>query len=188
MVFLMRRVVEEADNLEDATQLITSARRTVGVNYILADARVPRGIVLETTRRFVARFVDDDSTEHRVAYARPLPNAVVRADTAMDPTIRDRQLASSGNPSRPGLEPPAGSAYETRYLGQVAGLRAFHGRLTPTAAQEIAQAVAPGSNVQSVIFAWPDLWVANARGLTSAATTPYHHLSAEALFERLADQ
>jgi hypothetical protein len=183
MVFLMRRVLEEAGNVEEAARLIREANRTVGVNYVVADAKAKRALVIETTRRHVRIFEADDPAEHRVSYARPMADAVFRADAAMDPAIRDRQLASHGEPARPGLEPPGGSAYDVRYLGQAAGLHASFGRLDPIAAQAIARAIAPDSNVQSVVMAWPDLWVANARGTTPAAQTTYHHLDLEWLFK-----
>ncbi|MBI4003514.1 MAG: hypothetical protein HY353_00665 [Candidatus Omnitrophica bacterium] len=181
MVFLMRRVLEEADTLEEAATLIRQARRTVGVNYVMADAKARAGIILETTHREARVFEADDPAEHAVAYARPMPDAVFRADTAMDPRIRNRQLASHGDPRRPGLEPPSGSAYEVRYLGQAAGLEASLGYLDPVAAQEIAKTVAPNSNVQSVVFAWPEVWVANASGTTPAAQRPYLQLDAQTL-------
>ena len=183
MAFLMRRVLEEAGTLDEAVALILEAKRTVGVNYVVAEARTPRGVVIETTRRHVRVFEADDAAEHGVSYARPVADAVFRADTAMDPVIRDRQQASGGDPRRPGLEDPAGSsAYDVRYLGQAAGLLASMGHLTATSAQAIARAVAPSSNVQSVIFAWPELWVANAHGLTPAAQATYHRLDLQRLF------
>ena len=176
MAFLMRRVLEEAEDVEEAARTIREARRTVGVNYVVADAKANRALVLETTRRRVRVFEADDAAEHRVPYARPMPDAVFRADTAIDPAIRGRQLASSGDPRWPGLEQPGGSAYETRYLGQAAGLAAHFGGLDVAHAQAIARAVAPDSNIQSVVFAWPEAWVANADGLTPAARTSYHRL------------
>ena len=184
MVFLMRQVLEEADDVEEAARLIRGATRTVGVNYVVADAKAKRALAIETTHRQIRVFKADDPAEHRVSYARPMAEAVFRADVAMDPAIRDRQLASHGEPSRPGLEPPGGSAYDVRYLGQAAGLHEYFGRLDPATTQAVARAVAPDSNVQSVIFAWPDLWVANARGTTPAARTTYHRLNVERLFSR----
>ncbi|MDP3703569.1 MAG: C45 family peptidase [Candidatus Omnitrophota bacterium] len=181
MVFVMRRVLEEAGTLEKATDLIRTARRTVGVNYVIADAKARSGLVIETTHRDVRVFAADDPAEHAVVYARPMSDAVFRADTAIDPGIRDRQLASHGDPRRPGLEPPSGSAYEVRYLGQATGLHASFGQLDPLAAQAIAKSIAPSSNVQSVVFAWPELWVANAQRTTPAAQTPYHRLNAQRL-------
>jgi hypothetical protein len=181
MVFLMRRTMEEARDLDQAAGIIRDARRTVGVNYVVADAKIPRGTALETTRHHYRRFDDDDPTERMVDYARPLKDAVCRADTAIDPVIRERQLASRGNPGRPGLEPPEGSAYTVRYLGQAKGLEERRGRLNVESAKDIARAVAPDSNIQSVIVAWPEAWVANADGMTRAAHTPYHRLDLEAL-------
>jgi len=181
MAFVMRRVLEEADTLKAAAGLIRSARRTVGVNYVIADAKARSGIVVETTPRDLRIFGADDPAEHAVSYARPMPDAVFRADTAMDPGIRDRQLASHGDPRRPGLEPPSGSAYEVRYLGQATGLEASFAHLDPIAAQEIAKTVAPDSNVQSVVFAWPEVWVANAQGTIPAAQRPYLNLDAQTL-------
>lgn len=177
MVFLMRRVLEESGDLGRAEALVLGATRTIGANYVIADAKARRAIVLETTRRHARKFEADDAAEHRVDYARPMADAVFRADAAVDPIIRNEQLASHGDPKRPGLEDPTGSsAYDVRYLGQAAGLSAYYGALDSEKAKRIAQAVAPVSNVQSVVFAWPDAWVANADGTTPAARTVYHHL------------
>lgn len=183
MVFLLRRVLEETGDLDAAVRLVQTAPRTVGINYVFAAAGVPRAVAIESTRRRVAVFGPDDAAEHSVAYARPLADVVFRADTAMDPVIRDKQRASHGNPRRPGPEPPGGSAYETRYVGQATRLTAAFGRVDVAAAQAIARAVAPDSNVQSVIFAWPDMWVANAQGTVPAARGAYTQLSAEALLQ-----
>lgn len=182
MVFLMRKVLEESQGLDRAIQIIREARRTVGVNYVMADATVRRAVAVETTSRAVAVFDADDPKEQTVPYARPITDAVLRADTAMDPRIRDRQLASGGNPRKPGLEPPTGSAYQVRYLGQAAEILAHYGRIDAEIGKQIAKAVAPTSNVQSVVFAWPWMWVANAQGATRAAHTPYHRLDLQRLF------
>ncbi len=179
MAFLMRRVLEEADDVDEAIRIIWEAPRTVGVNYVVADAKAKRAVVIETTRSRVAVFEANDLKERSVSYARPLPDTVFRADTAVDPAIRDRQIASGGNPRSPGLEPPTGSAYEIRYLGQAAGILARYGTIDADMAKEIAKTVAPSSNVQSVVFAWPNLWVANADGSTPAAQTTYRRFDLE---------
>jgi len=182
MVFLMRRILEESDTLEDAAALIREAPRTVGVNYVIADADARRAIAVETTHRYAEVFEADDPKEHGVVYARPMAHVVFRADAAIDPDIRAHQLASNGDPSRPGLEDPAGSsAYDVRYLGQAEGMRQRFGQLDEERVLEVVATVAPSSNVQSVVFAWPDLWVANAQGATRAAQTPYHRLRADEL-------
>ena len=184
MVFVMRRVLEESENLQQAEELVRNARRTVGVNYVVADANARRAVTMETTQQRLRVFEADDAAEHGVSYARPMADVVFRADTAIDPLIRERQLASQGNPRQPGLEEPAGSAYDIRYLGQAAGLQAYFGRLMPDTAQEIAQKIAPDSNIQSVVFAWPEAWVANAEGTIPAARTRYRHLNIEELLRK----
>ena len=182
MAFVMRRVLEGSGTLDEAEAIVHRARRTVGTNYVVADAKARRGMVLETTHQYVRRFEANDVAEHKVEYARPIVDAVFRADAAVDPVIRERQLASHGNPKQPGLESPAGSsAYDIRYLGQAAGILAHFGTLDGAAAQQIAKAIAPSSNVQSVIFAWPEVWVANAEGITPAAQTTYQHLNLKQL-------
>ncbi len=182
MTFVMRKALEEAGGLDEAIRVIQAAPRTVGVNYVVADAKVPRAVAIETTRQLVSVFGANDPRERAVSYARPIADCVFRADTAMDPQIRDRQLASDGKPSIPGLEPPGGSAYEVRYLGQAAGISAHYGRITVQVATQIAKTVAPSSNIQSVIVAWPEVWVANAQGTTPAARMTYHRLDLEQLF------
>ena len=183
MVFLMRKVLEESQDLDGAVRIIREAPRTVGVNYVVADAKAKRAVAVETTSKAAAVFDANDPKERSVAYARPIRNAVFRADTAMDRGIRDRQLASGGRPKQPGLEPPTGSAYEVRYLGQAAGIAAHYGHIDADVARRIAQKIAPDSNIQSVIFAWPRLWVANAHDTTRAALTAYHRLDLGRLFK-----
>ncbi len=182
MVFVLRDVLETAEELDQAAEVVRRAPRTVGVNYVFANARARRAIVLETTHRYVRVFEANDQAEHQISYARPMVDAVFRADTAVDPRIRNQQLASNGDPRRLGLEDPSGSsAYDVRYLAQAAGLQAHFGQLDVEQAREIARAIAPSSNVQSVIFAWPEVWIANADGLTPAAQTRYHKLDAQRL-------
>ncbi len=183
MVFVMRKILEEASGVEEAVRMIAEAPRTIGTNYVVADAKVPTALAIETTHRRVSAFAANDPKEQGVPYARPIADCVLRADAAVDPQIRDWQIASGGDPKRPGLEPPGGSAYDVRYLGQAEGLRARHGRLTPEDALAIAKQIAPSSNVQSVIFAWPTMWVANAQGTTPAARTPYHELDLQELLK-----
>ena len=182
MVFVMRQVLERASTLGEAVRIIQDAPRTVGANYVIADAKVPTALAVETTHRRVSAFEADDPKEQGVSYAAPLGDCVFRADTAVDPQIRDWQVASGGNPKTPGLEPPTGSAYAVRYLGQGEGLRQRYGRLDAAGAIAIAKTIAPDSNVQSVVFAWPIMWVANAQDTPPAAKTTYHELDLEDLF------
>jgi hypothetical protein len=45
----------------------------------------------------------------------------------------------------------------------------------------IAREIAPASNIQSVIYAFPDFWVANAKNGIPAAQTEYIHFNFEEL-------
>ncbi len=181
MAFLLRSVLEETDDLEKAVEIVRTAPRTGGYNYLFADAKLKRACVLESTRRQTAVFWADQEPE--VPYAVPVPNAIFRADWVLNPEVRQLQTASNGDPSKPGLESPVGStAYDVRYRGVGSLLLSFHGRVDPEIAMAIARAVAPPSNIQSVVFAYPELWVANARGRQPAALGRYQRVDLEELF------
>jgi len=182
MPFLLRRVLEESKDLDRAVQVIDAAPRTGGFNYLFADAKVPTAVVLETTRRYSRIFWADQEKAgpHRYFVA----NAIFRSDFALDLDVRDLQLACNGNPRKPGLESPEGaSAYEIRYLKQGKLLTAHHGAVTPEVAMEIARAIAPSSNIQSVVYRYPDLWVATAEDRTPAAQREYQRFDLKALLE-----
>ena len=49
---------------------------------------------------------------------------------------------------------------------------------------ELAQHIAPGSNVQSVVYGFPDFWVANAKEDKRAAESGYTHLNLKELLAR----
>lgn len=173
MPFLLRRVLAKADSLENAEQIVRENFRTRGYNYLFTDGRAKKAAVLETTQHHVAVFKDDDPEEKKVPYSFCLKDAVFRGDPALDPQIRDLQKASGGEPGKKGLETPVGSAYEIRYLKQGELLRDSFGKLNPDIARKIALEIAPGSNIQSVIYAYPEFWVANAEDSKRAAETEY---------------
>ncbi len=182
MPFLLRRVLEESDGLDKAVALVKEAHRTGGYNYLFADAQQKKAVALETTHSQCAVFWIDQ--EPKPLYALPVPNTIFRSDWSMDPAVRDRQRSSRGDPRKPGLESPEGSkAYDVRYRGQGLLLRQFHGRIDPEVAMAIARAIAPSSNVQSVVYAYPELWVANAVGRKPAAQGKYFRLDLKELFE-----
>lgn len=184
MPFLLRRVLEEAGDLETAVRLVQEAPRTGGFNYVFADAARRQAVALETTHRHCAVFWAGDEAAKGVSYAVPIPEVTVRADPALDPAVRAVQRASKGDPSTPELEPPAGKAYDVRYRQQAALIQEQYGQLDPDRMMAIARAIAPPSNVQSVVFAFPELWVANAEGTTPAAQRPYVRYDLTELFAR----
>lgn len=185
MAFVLRKILEDADNLDDVRRLMETTPRTRGYNYVFADAEAKQVMAVEATRSHVAVFGPDDPKERAVNYAAPVADAVFRGDTAFDPVIRDVQRASHGDPRRPGLESPAGdTAYEVRYKRQGELIQERFGQLDADAVRRIAQAVAPSSNVQSVVYAYPEVWVANAKGTDRAAHQPYHHLDLREYFKK----
>jgi predicted choloylglycine hydrolase len=182
MPLLLRRVLEEARDLDQAVSIVQNARRTIGCNYVFADAKEKRACAVETTAHHAAVFYENDPKEERSTYAQSLENGVLRADFAVDPAIRDLQTCAGGNPKKPGLEDPRGTgAYDRRYAGQAVFVREKYGLLDDALMVELARTVAPGSNVQSVIYSFPEFRVANARGKARAADAEYHTFNVEKL-------
>ncbi len=179
MPFLLKRLLEESGSLEEAAGIFKRSELTRGYNYVIADASAPGAMAVEATHRHLAFFRDQDPAESKVTYACPLENAVLRADTAMDPAIRNLQWASQGNPKKAGPEPPAGGAYEIRYKKQAELVQESYGKITPETVKQIAREIAPGSNIQSVIYTFPEFWVANAKEDEKAAESGYVEFSFE---------
>ena len=184
MPFLLRQVLEQSSDLDEAVRRVQEAPRTSGFNYLFADAKRRRAVALETTRSRCAVFWAGDEAAVGIPYAIPVPELLVRADPALDPGVREFQRCSKGEPAKAGLEPPGGSAYEIRYKQHTLLLRERYGQLDPQALMAVARAIAPPSNVQSIVFAYPELWVANARGATPAAQRPYRRYDLTELFSR----
>jgi hypothetical protein len=185
MPFILRRVLEEAGTSGEAARIVRAAKRTVGINYVFGDAGSKNACAVETTARLEAVFPANDPAEKGSAHALILEDSVMRSDFALDPRVRERQDCAGGDPSRKGLESPEGSgAYDKRYRAQADFVRDRFGSLDAPALMELARAVAPGSNVQSVIYQYPDFWVANARENLRAAESGYSRFNLKDLFGR----
>ncbi len=181
MPFLIKRILEEAGSVEEAAEILRKADRTRGYNYVIADAVRKEAAAIETTHNHIAVFHDSDEASSSVPYVYPVKNAVFRGDPALDPAVRDLQWASKGNPEKAGAEMPAGSAYEIRYLKHGQLVKEHYGEITPEIAMQIAREIAPGSNIQSVIYAFPEFWAANAEGDKRAADSEYKKFNFEEL-------
>ena len=160
MPFLLRRVLEESDNLEQAAKIIKMGPRTVGYNYLLADAKTREAVALETTRQHSALFRMEEG-------------CLVRSDYALDPVVRGLQTERA---------PEKTNAYTVRYRGQQELLERFRGKIDPEVAMAVARAIAPSSNIQSVIYAYPQIWVASAYRRRPAAQGTYLQVDLEDLF------
>ncbi|MCX8064383.1 MAG: C45 family autoproteolytic acyltransferase/hydrolase [Candidatus Hydrogenedentes bacterium] len=178
--FLLRRILEEASNLDEVTNIIKKARHTVGYNYVIADGDENRALVYETCANHVAIFKDNDPRE-TVEYAIPIENAVMRADEAMDQTIRALQTCANA----PNL-PYGSNSYDHRYKGMATRIKENYGRIDQKIALEILKAVAMVKvNLHSVLYCPTDLelWVAHAKGTEDAAKQTYVHYKMVELFD-----
>ena len=175
MPFLLKRILTEATSLKDSISLFEQTKRTQGFNYIIADALDKKAVAIESTHNHLSIFYDNDPQERSVNYSFPIANAVFRGDPAMDPNIRNLQWASNGNPDKPGIEFPSGEAYSTRYLKHGMLIQKNRGQIDPQIAKSIAREISPASNIQSVVYAFPDFWVANAKNDLRATDCHYHH-------------
>ncbi len=177
--FLLRRILEEASNLDEVTRIIKRARHTVGYNYVIADGKENRALAYETCANHVAIFKDNDPRE-TVEYAIPIENAVMRADEAMDPTIRSLQTCANA----PNL-PYGSNSYDHRYKGMATRIKENYGKIDQKIALEILKAVAMVNvNLHSVLYCPTDLelWVAHAKGTEDAAKQNYVYYDVKKLF------
>ena len=184
MPFVLRRVLAESDNLDKAVAIVQTAVRTGGYNYLFADAQAKKAVALETTHSRCAVFWVNKEPKNPLSVL--VENGMVRSEFALDPAVRDFQVTCRGNPSRFGVESPEGSgAYDIRYRGQGLLIRRFYGTMDPEVAMAIARAIAPRNNIQSVVYAYPQMWVANAEGRRSAADGTYQEIDLEGFLKEL---
>jgi hypothetical protein len=180
---LTRRVLEDAHNVDEAGSIIAKAHRTIGYNYVVADAKAATARAFETTANHCASFSDNDPGEKQAPYAIPIENAVFRADDAMDQGVRALQLCSNGYPQ----SPEGSESYDHRYKGIATDIKKNYGKIDEVIALEIVKTAAMRDiNLQSVLFDATDgvIWVANANGLEDAWKQPYARYDLKELFGR----
>jgi hypothetical protein len=151
MPLLLERVLADARTLDEAVALLASVPTTGGYNFLVGSARERRGAVVERTARRAAVFEvlaagPDPYAEN--PWFEALPGFDCRADTAADPAIRALQKCSRGE----GGTPAGSGAYERRYRAQVEAFRDLGRPLDLEALEAINRAVAPRSNLHSVIY------------------------------------
>jgi hypothetical protein len=184
-----RKLLSEGMNCEDGIRFFQAEKhRTYGCNFVFGDRGDgrgwPRGCTVESTAHFLAHFFDDDPKEDYAlwngqCYAIKIKDAVFRADSAMDPTIRCFQTASNG----PSGDPRTASAYRNRYKGQADEILKYQQagiKIGRAEAEAISRKVAMTSSLQCCVYENSDLqlWVAYStfRGgqVIRAADEPYH--------------
>ena len=132
LALLLRSLLEESKNLDDAKRIITTAHRTVGYNYVISDGKVPAALAFETTASKCAIFTDNDPKE-TVEYAIPIDDAVFRADEAMDQDVRKTQKCSKGWPNMP----YGSNSYDHRYKGIATRIKQNYGKIDDAVALDI---------------------------------------------------
>lgn len=147
--FLGRKVLDRSASLDDAVHIISSARHTIGYNYLIADGDSdrfgtphfrPRAAAFETNRKACEVFFDNDPKEAQAVwidpdgkahhYGLPLEHAVMRADTAFGKTTRALQACDDGpgepeNTGNPWGRDFCGSTYTTCHKPMYDMVRAF---------------------------------------------------------------
>lgn len=150
MVVRLRRILEEAGNLDEVTAIMEEGNRTRGYNFVVGHLAGPDARAYETNRDAVAVFEADDPREraHSAAWARP--GMLLRTDWAVDRTLRAVQRAAGG-----GGDPRGSQSYEQRYRPVADALRQRGDEPLDTAAVlELARRSGLGSqNLVSVTYA-----------------------------------
>ena len=186
LMLVMRRLVEESHSVDDATTILTTVKRTVGYNYVVADAKANTARAYETCAHHCAVFQDNDPKE-TVEYALPIENAVFRADEAMDQTVRSFQACSKGYPNLP----YGCNSYDHRYKGMATRIKDNYGKIDSATALETLKAVAMrDTNLHAVLCNVTDheIWVAHAKGAEDAWKQPFIKYELNELFKRPADR
>jgi hypothetical protein len=186
LMLVMRRIVEECHNVDEATAILTKVKRTVGYNYVVADAKANTARAYETCAHHCAVFKDNDPKE-TVEYALPIENAVFRADEAMDQTVRSFQACSKGYPNLP----YGCNSYDHRYKGMATRIKDNYGRIDSAVALDITKAVAMrDTNLHAVMCNVTDheIWVAHAKGAEDAWKQPFIRYKLNQLFKRPEDR
>ncbi len=182
---VMRRMLEECPNLDEVTRLVKSVKHTVGYNYVVSDGKAPDARAYETTANQVAIFGPDDPKE-TVEYAIRIPDAVFRADEAMDPTVRSLQRCAKA----PDL-PYGSNSYDHRYKGIATRVKEQYGKIDAPAALEILKATAMvDTNLHAVLTDGTNLrmWVAHAKDGQDASKQHFVEYDLKRLFLRPEDR
>ncbi|HOX37772.1 MAG TPA: C45 family autoproteolytic acyltransferase/hydrolase [Candidatus Brocadiia bacterium] len=187
MGLIIRKVLQNAHDMSEAEQLVGGSRRICGFNYVLGWGRGPDARVFETNAEAIAVFRPNQKSEEDPPWMMRVPDALFRADCAMNPKIRERQTCDRGKPKEPGIEPPFGSgSYETRYkvVGQM--IENNLGKVDLDMGVKIMQAAAMvNANMQSYVCDSTRMVfrVAVAKGDVSAHTREYVEFNFADLFD-----
>ncbi|MGA1867776.1 MAG: C45 family autoproteolytic acyltransferase/hydrolase [bacterium] len=136
-VFLFRKLMREADSLDDAKRIIEAARRTCSYVYVICDAKK------ENNAEKALLFVTDKSSVRTFS-----------ENTILEDTLKGREY--------PALDDVVYGGAKNEKLYE--SISRFYGALSPETLKEIATIIALKSNMQNVIFkpATLEAWVSHA--------------------------
>ena len=182
---VLRSLLEECENLDDASRLLHEVKHTVGFNYVIADGEARDARAFETTANHIAVFGANDPRE-TVEYAVRIEDAVMRSDEAMDPVIRSLQRCANA----PNL-PYGSNSYDHRYMGMASRIQEHHGAIDQEVALEIVKATAMrNANLHAVLTnsTSREMWVAHAAQGQDASRQHFVHFDLNTLFLRPEDR
>jgi len=171
MPFLFRQIMETCDSAEKAANLVKSASRTAGFNYIFGDPDHQTARACETSSKYCAIYTDNNPAEKAADGNFAMENVLIRADGIADAQrIKDTKHLTVGQDDR----------YQK--MGQM--IKESYGKVDAAQAIKISQAVAMKGNLHCIVYNNTDreIWVANAIGQTRASETPYRHFKLADLF------
>lgn len=184
-----RKILQTADDIDDAVRVFEQTQRTYGSNFVFSDGRNNAGVTIETTATMIAHFYDDDPHEDAAVwngecYAVRMPNAVYRGAIALDPLIRRHQTDAVNGPDG---DPRETDTYRVRYKGQADRIQRYQENGQPIGVDEamtISQEVAiRGESMLCVVYANTDLeffaafsYIDAAGNVFDAWEMPYHYV------------
>ncbi|HOX40511.1 MAG TPA: C45 family autoproteolytic acyltransferase/hydrolase [Candidatus Brocadiia bacterium] len=77
---LQRLALEKASTLDEAVAIIRDAKRTIGVNYLISDAKIPDARALEADATDCEIFGPMDKKENKSTLSTPMPDCVRRTN------------------------------------------------------------------------------------------------------------
>ncbi|MDF1660859.1 MAG: C45 family autoproteolytic acyltransferase/hydrolase [Planctomycetota bacterium] len=152
MPLMLESILARAKNLDEALQIMRESPGSGGYNFLVGSAKERRGAVVEKTANKTAVFLMELDNYKGNDDFQSFQGFDCRADTAADLSVRKSQLCSGGDPSA--SKPPSPSksgAYRKRYKPQVELFQKFK-TLNIERAAEIADRVAPRSNLHSILY------------------------------------
>ncbi len=187
-MFMIRKVLQYSDNLNDAVTIISQTSRTAGWNIMLggpADARA-----LEISDNHVKVFIPGDSAESIPPYSSSINNALRRTNHYTDPGLQALQAAYyEVSYPQPFLTYLLESDSWLRYDKLRELIEGNYGNINPGKAMQFLQTspVSAAETLHSVVFApgSREFWVANAKGSVPAHQQEYIYLSLSSLLGEL---